>query len=253
MSTCNLKSVGILAIALCITGITSAHAAIVSLSNTVMIEGAMTWEQDLSNLNNSATGNAMDNGDGSSTYMGMDSLSMMVNGSQMPLWDYSWNITADPDPFIAGSFSVTNTSAMMQTFDITFSLPISPSFTDGFMTGSLSGSFFDADNSGSATLNLNAWDGLIDGSTQMTLFLFSGACSGSAGCNSTIAPVSQGPTLYIGDVNSTIGIHMNFDLSAGDTATFDTLFEVNPIPVPAAVWLFGTGLLGLVGVARRKA
>lgn len=28
---------------------------------------------------------------------------------------------------------------------------------------------------------------------------------------------------------------------------------VPPIPVPAAVWLFGSGLLGLVGVARRKA
>ena len=27
---------------------------------------------------------------------------------------------------------------------------------------------------------------------------------------------------------------------------------VAPIPVPAAVWLFGSGLLGLVGVARRK-
>ena len=25
------------------------------------------------------------------------------------------------------------------------------------------------------------------------------------------------------------------------------------IPVPAAVWLFGSGLLGLVGIARRKA
>lgn len=28
--------------------------------------------------------------------------------------------------------------------------------------------------------------------------------------------------------------------------------EVSAIPVPAAVWLFGTGLLGLVGVARRR-
>ena len=27
---------------------------------------------------------------------------------------------------------------------------------------------------------------------------------------------------------------------------------VSPVPVPAAVWLFGSGLLGLVGVARRK-
>jgi hypothetical protein len=28
--------------------------------------------------------------------------------------------------------------------------------------------------------------------------------------------------------------------------------EVAVVPVPAAVWLFGSGLLGLVGVARRK-
>ena len=27
---------------------------------------------------------------------------------------------------------------------------------------------------------------------------------------------------------------------------------VNPVPVPAAVWLFGSGLLGLIGIARRK-
>ena len=31
-----------------------------------------------------------------------------------------------------------------------------------------------------------------------------------------------------------------------------TQSALSPIPVPAAVWLFGTGLLGLVGVARRK-
>ena len=28
---------------------------------------------------------------------------------------------------------------------------------------------------------------------------------------------------------------------------------ISPVPVPAAVWLFGSGLIGLIGVARRKA
>jgi hypothetical protein len=28
--------------------------------------------------------------------------------------------------------------------------------------------------------------------------------------------------------------------------------ELTAIPVPAAVWLFGSGLLGLIGVARRR-
>ncbi|MDX2506855.1 MAG: VPLPA-CTERM sorting domain-containing protein [Gammaproteobacteria bacterium] len=35
-----------------------------------------------------------------------------------------------------------------------------------------------------------------------------------------------------------------------NTASLD-LFE--PVPLPAAVWLFGSGLIGLIGVARRKA
>lgn len=36
------------------------------------------------------------------------------------------------------------------------------------------------------------------------------------------------------------------DMTAG------TLTFANPVPVPAAVWLLGSGLIGLVGVARRK-
>ena len=31
-----------------------------------------------------------------------------------------------------------------------------------------------------------------------------------------------------------------------------TIGEVSQVPVPAAVWLFGSGMLGLIGVARRK-
>ncbi|MGD8311702.1 MAG: hypothetical protein PVJ66_03830 [Gammaproteobacteria bacterium] len=228
----------------------------VSLNNTVMIPETMTWSQDLSNVTSptatgpNGTGDPvyLDNGDGTYTYMGMDSVLM---GGTTPLWDYSWGFSTDPDPSIAGSFTVTNTSTSTQTFDITFSLPISPSFTNGYMTGSLSGSYNDYDNSGAATLSLNDWDGLIDSTSQMTLFGFAGPCTGT-GCSVTIAEVTDGPTLYIGDVNSTIGIHMNFSLSAGDQATFTTSFEVTPVPAPAAIWLFGSGLLSMIRISRRK-
>ncbi len=40
----------------------------------------------------------------------------------------------------------------------------------------------------------------------------------------------------------------------GSTVSFTYSFDLllTPVPVPAAVWLFGSGLIGLIGVARRK-
>ena len=43
------------------------------------------------------------------------------------------------------------------------------------------------------------------------------------------------------EVTNTVGLEAGLDN-----------VELNPIPVPAAVWLFGSGLLGLVGIARRR-
>lgn len=49
-------------------------------------------------------------------------------------------------------------------------------------------------------------------------------------------------------------VGFDFDSSGNEIgaafATVDTL-TVSAVPVPAAVWLFGSGLLGLIGVARR--
>jgi hypothetical protein len=49
-----------------------------------------------------------------------------------------------------------------------------------------------------------------------------------------------------------IGFNANFSLTNGPQNVTGQS-SVSVIPVPAAVWLFGSGLLGLVGVARRKA
>jgi hypothetical protein len=40
--------------------------------------------------------------------------------------------------------------------------------------------------------------------------------------------------------------------SANASGTGDCTVSVNPVPLPAAVWLFGTGLMGLIGISRRK-
>ena len=46
------------------------------------------------------------------------------------------------------------------------------------------------------------------------------------------------------------GVAMQVGPFPTQTPTFQG--TVSAVPVPAAVWLFGSGLLGLVGVARRK-
>jgi len=46
------------------------------------------------------------------------------------------------------------------------------------------------------------------------------------------------------------GIKGYFDIGTGNSIH---ITSVSAVPVPAAVWLFGSGLLGLIGVARRKA
>ena len=53
-------------------------------------------------------------------------------------------------------------------------------------------------------------------------------------------PVGPDGILGLGMIDGAfVGFNANFDFTT-------------PVPVPAAVWLFGSGLLGLVGVARRR-
>lgn len=55
--------------------------------------------------------------------------------------------------------------------------------------------------------------------------------------------------------NSLINAVESYTLGASDLtlSANGTLATASPVPIPAAVWLFGSGLLGLIGVGRRRA
>ena len=83
---------------------------------------------------------------------------------------------------------------------------------------------------------------------------------GYAGGNPANAPNPTAPwmlTSVDGDGDSVMGIGMAAGgpfpgFRANFNANLTSTPDVAAVPVPAAVWLFGSGLLGLAGIARRK-
>lgn len=67
--------------------------------------------------------------------------------------------------------------------------------------------------------------------------------------NTTLGPDAGGGISLLFKADCGAQPNCRFDAII-DNVTIDT--AVSAVPVPAAVWLFGSGLLGLVGVARRK-
>lgn len=61
--------------------------------------------------------------------------------------------------------------------------------------------------------------------------------------------------LLVASFDSTVG-ELTFD-DTGNLYTIDnvdnlSIIKLSTVPIPAAVWLFGSGIIGLIGVARRK-
>lgn len=73
---------------------------------------------------------------------------------------------------------------------------------------------------------------------------------GATGAGTTLGQLSLGADDGIGgtpmDNGPFDGFNANFDI------TSITIVDPAPVPVPAAVWLFGSGLIGLAGIARRR-
>ena len=97
----------------------------------------------------------------------------------------------------------------------------------------------------------NAADG-HNGST------WGGTANGSLNFDDQITGFSTGSLMsyfYADETNPLDGIPFVTTFSSGEWKIDPTLGKVSyvaTVPVPAAVWLFGSGLLGLVGISRRR-
>ncbi len=74
-----------------------------------------------------------------------------------------------------------------------------------------------------------------------------------------VPPFSSNGAFVVFDLTTGNGQVCLFFAGAGcipgatQAVVFEGAFELQPIPVPGAVWLFGSALLGMVGLRRRKA
>ena len=63
---------------------------------------------------------------------------------------------------------------------------------------------------------------------------------------------STGLWIFQAGTHEVSGVALSTDGSGSGVGYIVLTTNVSAVPVPAAVWLFGSGLIGLIGVARRK-
>lgn len=157
--------------------------------------------------------------------------------------------TIDIAPVISGTFN-DDTGALNATIEI---------YRGGTFTLSGTGLIFDSNGILASNSQLNiTFSDPVGALQDDTLGFMSGyVCCGRS---------DQDPNSFIStgnkNVMSLLGANFGggtFNGSYDDAygarlATFgmDIRLNMAPVPIPAAVWLFGSGLLGLVGVARRS-
>ncbi|MCC6682366.1 MAG: PEP-CTERM sorting domain-containing protein [Phycisphaeraceae bacterium] len=154
----------------------------------------------------------------------------------------------DPDPFVVNNILITNLTGSTQVYTVGIALPTAFA-APNLISGNITSSVIDSGGVPGATLasvaGFSIYSAQIDFATVATLqdhpFTLIAASGGS---NSS--PASFGPNVNAIAVTSNIGIQLRFSITAGDTASILSRFDVVDIPEPASMMLLGLGALALV-------
>ncbi len=182
-----------------------------------------------------------------------DGLFSGEGGAEGPTWDFSWEATADPDPFVNGAFSLTNNAAVTQTFIVSVTLPIIPQGPLTKIGGSVGITLTDSNNNGVASVT-DAGNGIyfgqIDGADVLELFddpySLSVVFAGQTVVDSDLAGL-PGPTILGPAAAATIGIYHRFKLTPGDSVGLTSFFVVEAVPEASSMLLVGIAGTSLVG------